>query len=95
MTLPPSRISDNHVCPMVNGTVPHVGGPVIKGQPTVLIGNMPAARIGDNLTCVGPPDTLVKGSATTLVGNMPQARIGDTNSHGGSMVVGCMTCLVG
>mgnify|MGYP000408521960 CR=1 FL=1 len=86
-----ARIGDLHVCPMVTGVVPHVGGPVLTGAPTVLIAGMPAARLGDSATCVGPPDTIVKGSATVLVCNMPAARIGDQTAHGGVIVVGAPT----
>jgi uncharacterized Zn-binding protein involved in type VI secretion len=81
---------------MVNGVVPHVGGPILPpGCPTVLIGGMPAARVGDQATCVGPPDAIVKGSATVLIGGMPAARMGDQTSHGGVIVVGCPTVLIG
>ncbi|WP_331271291.1 PAAR domain-containing protein [Methylobacter luteus] len=81
---------------MVNpGPVPHVGGPVTMGQPTVLIGNMPAARVGDMAVCVGPPDTIVKGSATVMIGNMPAARLGDSTAHGGVIVAGYPTVLIG
>jgi uncharacterized Zn-binding protein involved in type VI secretion len=48
--------------------VPHVGGPITLGSATVLIGNMPAARMGDMATCVGPPDTIVSGYPTVLIG---------------------------
>lgn len=76
--------------------VPHVGGPVSgPGQPNVLIGGLPAARVGDMLVCVGPPDTIVKGSATVLIGGMPAARMGDTTAHGGSIVFGCPTVMIG
>lgn len=93
---PAARISDMHTCPMVNpGPVPHVGGPVVKGCPTVLIGYMPAARIGDTCVCVGPPDTIAKGSATVMIGNMPAARMGDMTAHGGVIVAGCPTVLIG
>ncbi|WP_448551176.1 PAAR domain-containing protein [Thalassotalea montiporae] len=96
MSLPASRLTDMHVCPMVTGTVPHVGGPVSgPGVPTVLIGGMPAVVMGDMATCVGPPDTIVKGSATVLIGNKPAARMGDTTSHGGSIVLGMPTVLIG
>ena len=96
MSLPASRLTDMHVCPMVTGTVPHVGGPVsVPGVPTVLIGGMPAAVMGDMATCVGPPDTIVKGSATVLIGNKPAARMGDTTSHGGSIILGMPTVLIG
>ncbi len=92
---PAARIGDMHVCPMVTGTVPHVGGPIIKGQPTVLIAKMPAARATDMATCVGPPDTIVKGSATVMIGKMPAARMGDTTAHGGSIVAGAPTVMIG
>ena len=85
-----------HTCPMVTGVVPHVGGPVAPaGCPTVLIGNMPAARVGDMLVCVGPPDTIAKGEPTVLIGNMPAARLGDSTAHGGVVVVGLPTVQIG
>jgi uncharacterized Zn-binding protein involved in type VI secretion len=86
-----------HVCPMVNpGGVPHVGGPVLPaGEPTVLIGGLPAARVGDMATCTGPPDTIVSGSGTVLIGGMPAARMGDSTAHGGTLIVGCPTVLIG
>jgi uncharacterized Zn-binding protein involved in type VI secretion len=81
---------------MVTGVVPHVGGPILPpGCPTVLIGNMPAARVGDMLTCVGPPDVIAMGSATVLIGGMPAARMGDMTAHGGSIVMGMPTVLIG
>ncbi len=92
---PAARISDMHTCPMVTGTVPHVGGPVVIGCPTVMIGFMPAARVGDMCVCVGPPDTIAKGSATVMIGNMPAARIGDNTAHGGVIVAGCPTVIIG
>lgn len=91
-----ARVGDMHVCPMVTGTVPHVGGPIMPpGEPTVLIGGMPAARLGDMATCVGPPDSIALGSATVLIGGKPAARMGDTSSHGGSIVIGCPTVIIG
>lgn len=92
---PAARIGDMHVCPMVTGVVPHVGGPIIKGQPTVLIAKMPAARATDMATCVGPPDTIVKGSATVMIGKMPAARMGDTTAHGGTITLGAPTVMIG
>ena len=96
---PAARVGDMHTCPMViPGTppVPHVGGPILPpGCPTVLICGMPAARVGDMATCVGPPDSIAKGSATVLIGGMPAARIGDTTVHGGTIIVGCPTVLIG
>lgn len=93
---PAARLTDMHVCPMVTGVVPHVGGPITgPGVPTVLIGGMPAAVVGDMLVCTGPPDTIVKGSATVLIGGKPAARIGDMTAHGGNIVLGCFTVIIG
>lgn len=96
---PAARINDLHVCPMVTPglpPIPHVGGP-ISGPcvPMVLIGGMPAAVVGDLATCVGPPDSLIKGSATVMIGGRPAVRVGDTTAHGGSVVVGCPTVIIG
>lgn len=91
-----ARITDMHTCPMVTGTVPHVGGPITgPGVPTVLIGSMPAAVVGDLLTCTGPPDTIVKGSSTVLIGGRPAARQGDLTAHGGVIVMGFPTVQIG
>jgi uncharacterized Zn-binding protein involved in type VI secretion len=91
-----ARSGDMHTCPMMNGPVPHVGGPVMPpGCPTVTIGGMPAARVGDMCTCTGPPDVIAKGSATVTIGGMPAARQGDTTAHGGSIVAGCPTVTIG
>ena len=92
---PAARIGDFHTCPMVTGQVPHVGGPIAAGAPTVTIGGMPAARIGDMAVCVGPPDTIARGSATVTIGGMPAARMGDNTAHGGVIVVGCPTVIIG
>ena len=96
---PAARLTDMHACPMQTPglpPIPHVGGP-INGPcaPTVLIGGLPAARISDMAVCVGPPDTIVKGSATVLIAGLPAARIGDTCAHGGAIVVGLPTVLIG
>lgn len=96
MGKPAARITDMHTCPMVNpGPVPHVGGPIVKGAPTVLIGNLPAARIGDQAVCVGPPDAIAMGSATVIIAGMPAARLGDSTAHGGVVVAGLPTVLIG
>ena len=85
-----------HTCPMVTGIVPHVGGPILPpGAPTVLIGNVPAATLGDQAVCVGPPDAIIKGSATVLIGNKPAARMGDNTAHGGVIVLGYPTVMIG
>jgi len=93
---PAARTTDFHSCPLVTGTVPHVGGPVIAlSAPTVLIGGLPAAVVGDMCVCVGPPDTIIKGSATVLIGGKPAARIGDMTAHGGIIVQGAPTVMIG
>ena len=96
---PAARITDMHVCPMMTPGVPpipHVGGPVTgPGAPTVLIGSMPAAVLGDMCVCTGPPDTIIKGSATVMIGGKPAARMGDTTAHGGQIVLGLPTVMIG
>lgn len=96
---PAARITDFHECPMVTPGVPpipHVGGPIIgPGAPTVLIGKLPAARVGDMLVCVGPPDSIVKGSSTVLICGLPAARIGDPTAHGGSIMQGAFNVMIG
>ena len=96
MGLPAARITDMHVCPMVTGIVPHVGGPIIPPCAiTVLTVGLPQARVGDILVCVGPPDVIVLGSFTVLVVGQPAARLGDMTAHGGKIVVGAPTVLIG
>jgi uncharacterized Zn-binding protein involved in type VI secretion len=99
MSQPAARISDMHVCPMVTpGTppIPHVGGPILPpGGVTVLVGSLPAARVGDMCVCVGPPDVIAKGSMTVLIGGQPAARMGDLTAHGGTIVAGLPTVLIG
>lgn len=96
MGMPASRITDMHVCPMVTVLVPHVGGPILPpGAPTVLIGMLPAATVTNMCVCVGPPDVIVKGSMTVLIQSLPAARIGDLTAHGGVIVLGMPTVLVG
>lgn len=95
MGQPAARITDMHLCPMVTGLVPHVGGPIIMGSPNVITGGMPQARVTDTCVCVGPPDMIVKGSATVLVNNLPAARMFDTTVHGGIIITGQPTVLIG
>ena len=95
MGMPAGRVTDNHVCPMVTGVVPHVGGPVVKFCPTVMISSMLSARVTDMAVCAGPPDLVVKGSGTVLIGGMPAARLLDNTAHGGMIVVGSPTVLIG
>ena len=96
MGMPAARIGDMHVCPLVTVLVPHVGGPVLPpGGLTVLIGGLPAARVGDMAVCCGPPDVIALGSFTTLIAGMPAARLGDLTAHGGAIVMGHPTTLIG
>lgn len=99
MPQPAARVGDMHVCPMVTPGVPpipHVGGPVLPpGGITVLIGGMPAARVGDMCLCVGPPDVIAMGAFTVLICNMPAAQMGSLTAHGGTVVMGCPTVMVG
>jgi uncharacterized Zn-binding protein involved in type VI secretion len=93
---PAARITDNHTCPKVEpGPIPHVGGPIISGEGTVLIGFKPAARVGDSLTCVPAIDNISKGEPTVLIGDQDAARLGDPTAHGGVIVQGCPTVLIG
>ncbi|TWT76471.1 PAAR motif protein [Planctomycetes bacterium CA13] len=96
MGMPAARVGDMHVCPMVTGVVPHVGGPILPpGGIPVLIGGMPAARVGDMATCVGPPDVIALGSFAVLIGGQPAARMLDLTAHGGTIVTGHPTTLIG
>lgn len=93
---PAARITDMHTCPQVTVLVPHVGGPILPpGMPTVLIAGLPAATLGSLCTCVGPPDSIIRGSATVLIGGKPAARMGDNTAHGGVIVLGAPTVMIG
>lgn len=95
MGKPAATIGHMHVCPKTTGTVPHVGGPVVAGSGNVLIGGMPAARKGDILVCIGPPDSIKSGSGSVKINGKPAARMGDDSSHGGKIVIGNPTVLIG
>lgn len=93
---PAARLSDMHTCPMFDGPKPHVGGPILPPCcPTVLIGGLPAARVTDMATCVGPPDAIAMGSTSVMIGGLPAARMGDPTMHGGVIVLGCFTVIIG
>ena len=94
--MPAARVFDMHVCPLVTVLVPHVGGPILPpGGIPVLIGGLPAARMGDMCVCCGPPDVIVLGCPKVLIGGMPAARIGDMTAHGGTIVMGYPPVLIG
>ncbi len=91
-----ARANDMHVCPMSDGPKPHVGGPVLPGSnTTVMIGGQTAAVVGDSCTCSGPPDTIAKGSSSVMIAGSPAARMGDSTAHGGSIVMGFPTVIIG
>jgi uncharacterized Zn-binding protein involved in type VI secretion len=60
--------SDTHVCPLVDGLKPHVGGVVAVGSTSVLIGGLPAARMGDSVVEAGAPNTILAGATNVLIG---------------------------
>lgn len=100
MQVPAARLTDMHVCPMVIPgipPIPHIGGPIISGAATVLIGNLKAARMGDNAICTGcgMVDTIISGSTTVYIEGSPAARMNDANAHGGLIVAGMPTVLIG
>jgi uncharacterized Zn-binding protein involved in type VI secretion len=99
MGTPAARLTDQHLCPLVTPglpPIPHVGGPIIGPcSPNVVTGKLLQARITDQCVCVGPPDVIVKGSATVFVNGLPAARIGDLCAHGGQIVTGEVTVLIG
>jgi uncharacterized Zn-binding protein involved in type VI secretion len=97
MGKPAARVTDKHACPAATGAVPHVGGPILPpGCLTVQIGGLPAARQGDLASCAaGPPGPILVGSQTVLIGGKPAARIGDQTSHGGAIMTGLYTVLIG
>lgn len=99
MGMPAARITDPHICPMVNpgpAAIPHVGMPIVgPGAPTVLIESLPAAVQGDTCPCAGPPDVIAGGSGGVFFEGKAAARMGDLTAHGGSILAGCGTVLVG
>jgi uncharacterized Zn-binding protein involved in type VI secretion len=89
---PAARLKDEHTCPA--GT--HVGGPITGPCCTsVLIEDMPAATAGDLCHCAGIPDKILTGSSGVLIGGKPAARMGDKTVHGGVIITGCASVLIG
>src|SRR5262245_19807842 len=96
MPSPAARLGDLHVCPMVTGVVPHVGGPIVApGFPSVLIGGQPAARATDMAVCAGPPDMIAMGSPLVLISGSPAAQMLDPTAHGGLIVLGYPMVMIG
>ncbi|WCL82401.1 PAAR domain-containing protein [Saprospira sp. CCB-QB6] len=96
MGMPSARIGDMHVCPAVcPGPAPHVGGPIVSGAGTVMVTGIPAARLGDSAVCACAGDSIASGSGTVMIEGKPAARIGDSCGHGGAVVAGAPTVLIG
>ena len=90
-------VGDMHTCPMSTGPVLHGGGPILPPcSATVFIGGKPAARVGDQATCIGPLDVIAQGSTSVFIDGKPAARVGDPTAHGGTIVgPGCPTVMIG
>jgi len=96
MGKPAATVGSYHICPKTNPNgSPHIGGSVPQGSPNVFIGGQPAARVGDKANCMGPPDTIAEGSATVRINGKLAARVGDKTRHGGFVVTGNATVLLG
>ena len=98
MSKPAARIGDMHACPMVTPglpPIPHVGGPIVQASANVMIGGPLAARVTDKAVCIGPPDAIAVGSLGVIINSLCAARLGDKMIHGGSVVVGLPTVLIG
>ena len=94
MGKPAARLTDMHLCP-IGGKKPHIGGPVMgPGCPTVLIGGLPAAVVGDMCTCTGSVDSIAAGSGKVMIGGRPAARMGDSSIHGGKITTGDPTVMI-
>jgi uncharacterized Zn-binding protein involved in type VI secretion len=92
---PAARVGDFHACPLFNGPQPHVGGPVLQGEGTVLIDGQVAAVVGSVCVCIGPPDMVAQGSATVFIGGKAAARVGDMTVHAGVIMAGSPSVIIG
>ncbi len=92
---PAAYLGSLHVCPAATGPVPHVGGPVIGSIATVLVAGKVVAVIGDTAVCIGPPDKVASACVPVLAKNKPWATLGDSCAHGGKIVLGEPTVIVG
>lgn len=101
--MPPAAVLLGKVlCPLVTPNIvpiPHAaGGIIMEGCPTVLIGGFPAATVGKNALCMGPPPhpcAIVMGSFTVLIENMPAAMLESTTDVGGMVMEGDPTVEIG
>ncbi len=95
MGLPSARLGDWHICPAMTGPVPHVGGPILALQFTVLASGAPAARRNDLAVCVGPLCAVTLGAFTVKIVGKPAARMTDKTAHGGMIVMGAPLVMIG
>lgn len=91
-----ARVNDPHSCPL-SSPLPHVGGVITgPGAATVIIGYQPAAVFGDSCTCAsGPPNAVTGASSSVQVGRQYPARVGDATFHGGTILAGDPSVLIG
>ncbi|ENO1848144.1 PAAR domain-containing protein [Vibrio vulnificus] len=95
MSKPAATIGHNHLCPKKTGKIPHVGGPITTGSSNVMINGVPAARKGDSMVCVGPPDSIKQGSSSVFINGKPAARMFDATNHGGVIIGGSPNVFIG
>ncbi|EHH3079710.1 PAAR domain-containing protein [Vibrio vulnificus] len=95
MSKPAATIGHNHLCPKKTGKIPHVGGPITTGSSNVMINGVPAARKGDSMVCVGPPDSIKQGSSSVFINGKPAARMFDSTNHGGVIIGGSPNVFIG
>lgn len=95
MPKPAAFLGSLHVCPQVTGVVPHVGGPAMGMAVMVMVGGPVAVNTNNISVCVGPPDKVAMASTTVMAQGKPMARMGDLCGHGGSIVLGMPTIIVG
>ncbi|WP_255202820.1 PAAR domain-containing protein [Vibrio vulnificus] len=95
MSKPAATIGHNHLCPKKTGKIPHVGGPITTGSSNVMINGVPAARKGDSMVCVGPPDSIKQGSSSVFINGKPAARMFDSTNHGGVIIGGSRNVFIG
>lgn len=106
--MPAARMTDGIICPNpqtppvpLTPHAPPPGTPIVATcAANVLIGGLPAARVGDFSICasaVPVPNPIVKGAVPVLIAGMPAARMMDMATHPGSMIAGpcCATVLIG
>jgi len=91
-----AKILDMHMCPKSEpGPVPHVGLMIVAGSSNVKVNSLQAAREGDKVMCVGPPDSIAMGSSSVFINGKAAARMGDATDHGGQITTGSVNVNIG